>query len=126
MSVAVVSAGAAAPRKRTAAGAVRAPDDVQVGMVEVDPGVDDRHVDVHPLVVHAVDVEVRIPRREDPPDAGRDGLRLDRELLDGLDVGDEGISADCRRGLCGGAIGSSVPSPASPGSRSHRDASAES
>ncbi|HET8862222.1 MAG TPA: hypothetical protein VFM94_03125 [Solirubrobacterales bacterium] len=54
--------------------AVGPADDVQIGMFEVDAGVDHRHVGVDPHVVRFVDVEIGIGVAEGPFDAGGGGL----------------------------------------------------
>ena len=58
----------------TAPRAVRAGDDVEVRMVEVDAGVDDGHIHVDPQVVIAVDRDVGIRVSEDALDPGGDRL----------------------------------------------------
>ena len=70
-------------------------------MLEVDTGVDHRHVGVHPKVIFAVDVDGTVTGREDPFDAGGRLLSGQRDLLVALDVGDLRIAGQGRRRCVG-------------------------
>ena len=67
MAIAVTSARAAGGEERDA---IRAPHDVQVGMVGLDAGVDHGDIDVDPLVVCSIDGDGRVVRSEDSLDPG--------------------------------------------------------
>ncbi|HEX8690728.1 MAG TPA: hypothetical protein VF729_10850 [Solirubrobacterales bacterium] len=91
MPVPVTAAFAHAGR---AIGAVGASEDVEIGVAFVYAGVEDRHVDVGPLLVFFVDQQPVVCRRESAFDAGGDGLRGDAASRVRFDVGDLGVFFD--------------------------------
>src|SRR5207249_4731008 len=89
-------------------GAVGAARHVEVGVLRVDPGVEDGHVDVHPGLVDVVDGGRRADVGVDPGHAGGGDLAVDVDGPVGFDGGHVGIGGQRpagRRGEVGGEAG---------------------
>lgn len=66
-------------------------------MLEVDTGIDHRHVDIDPKIVGAVDIKVGVGIREDAPYPHWHALLERVHLQDRLDVGNSGVLAERRQ-----------------------------
>jgi len=69
-----------ASRPENTDGAVHTAGHIQLRMLEVDAGVDDRHVHIHAIIVAAVDINLRVGIGKDALDAGGHGLGADAAL----------------------------------------------
>ena len=72
--VVIVITASCAVRVKDRKGAVHSSGHIQIWVLEVDPGVDHRHIDIHPVIVTAINFNIVVGVREYSLDAGRNGL----------------------------------------------------
>ena len=70
VEVVIVTAGFAAGAERATSCSSSRLADIQIRVLEIHPGIDDGHVHIHAVVIHAVDCNLRVVIGKDAPDAG--------------------------------------------------------
>ena len=96
MAVPIVARAGAGPLGRPAPGAVYGHDQVEIGVVEIDPGIQDSHVCIYAPVVSPINIQTAVVVGEYPFDAGGQLLSVDGVCLVWLNQDHSPIAGHCR------------------------------